>query len=147
MTVKHFSPTGEPLELEIQHRTSDRAFGLLFTVLGVLLFAIPRWRTPEVPPRFWALALAIVSGAAALLRPLLLARANRLWFRLGVLLGRVIQPLILGAIYFGVITPTAWVMRLTGRDALRLRLDLAAPTYWITRDPQTPTPRSLELQF
>lgn len=89
-----------------------------------------------------AAALLIVS----LLRPGLLAPLNRGWFALGLLLGRVMSPIVLGVIFFLVITPVALVTRLSGRDVLKLRRT-GISTYWVARDPPGPEPESFRHQF
>ena len=110
---------------------SDRSFGLVFAVVFAV---IALWSTPgggEV--RWWAVTMAALFAFVAVARPGLLAPLNRLWFRFGLLLGRVTTPLVLGLIFFLVVTPTALLMRLTGRDVLRLRAGQGAE--WITREP------------
>lgn len=82
----------------------------------------------------------------ALLLPDWLRVPNRLWHQLGQLLGRIVSPVVLGVIFFGLITPVALGMRLFGRDALRLRRK-AGQSYWIMRDPSGPSPESYKMQF
>jgi hypothetical protein len=94
---------------------------------------------------FAGLSLAIL--AVALARPGLLHGLNRAWMRFGALLHKVVNPIVLGGIYFLVFTPFALVMRLAGRDALRRKLDSQAKSYWINRDPPGPPPDSLPNQF
>jgi len=112
---------------------SERSFG--FTVGGILLaialWPLHAWETPY----WWALIPALALIALAALRPALLAPVNKLWFKLGVLLGRIISPLVLGIIYFLWITPIALLMRLMGKKFLALGFDPAAQSYWIIREP------------
>ena len=77
---------------------------------------------------FFAIFLLISS----LYFPLTLEPFNRLWFRFGLLLGKIVSPIVLGAIFFGVITPVALIGRLFGRDPLRLRMNQSS-SYWIER--------------
>lgn len=130
----------EPLPLP-----SDRSFGLLFVVVFALLSVWAWWY--GLAWAAWPAALAMLTLLVALLRPALLNPLNRLWMRLAQLLNRVVSPLVLGLIYFGLFTPMAWAMRLRGRDALRLRLDSKAATYWIEREPPGPDPKSLPNQY
>ena len=99
---------------------SERAFGIVFAVVFLLVALWP-----------------------------LLDRAplNRLWFRFGELLHRIVSPIALGVIFFGVVTPYAVVMRLFGRDALLLRKGSARPSYWVRREPPGPPPDSFHNQF
>ena len=85
--------------------------------------------------------------AAALVWPGVLAPLNRLWTRFGLLLHRLVSPLVLGVMFFLVITPMGLVMRALGKDPLRLQRDRAARTYWIDRQPPGPAPDSLNNQF
>lgn len=125
--------------------SSDRTFGLAIAVL-FLLMALAPLRHGHAP-RWWALAVAAPLGLIGLVKPVLLARANRLWIKLGVLLGKVVSPIALGILFYGVLTPLAAVMRLTGQDPLRLKLDPDADSYWIARKPPGPPPDSMTNQF
>ncbi len=125
--------------------SSDRSFGnvmaVVFTVIGAwpLLF--------EGPPRWWALIAAALFCSLALLRPAWLAPLNRLWFRFGLLLNKITSPLVMGLLFYGLITPYAYILRWLGKDLLRLRLDPSADTYWIERNPPGPAPESIKRQF
>ncbi len=125
--------------------SSDRAFGLV--IAGVfLLMALGPLRHGSAP-RWWAIAVGGVLALTALLKPVLLARLNRLWTKLGILLGKIVSPIALGILFYGVLTPVAIVMRLAGRDPLRLKLDRDADSYWIVRAPPGPPPDSMGNQF
>ena len=70
-----------------------------------------------------------------------------LWFRFGLLLNRITSPLLMGLLFYGLITPYAYILRWLGKDLLRLRLDPSAESYWIERKPPGPTPESIKRQF
>jgi len=89
----------------------------------------------------------VVFALVALVKPALLARLNRLWVTLGVWLGRAVSPIALGVLFYGVLTPLGAVMRLTGKDPLRLKLDSRADSYWIPREAPGPVPDSMTNQF
>jgi len=113
--------------------SSDRAFGMVFAVVFALIagyqfFTAGRWGGI-------AAAIAAAFALVAWLRPAVLAPLNRQWMRLGLLLHRVVNPLVMGIMFFGVVLPTGLLMRLFGKDPLRLRREAAAPSYWIERDP------------
>lgn len=72
---------------------------------------------------------------------------NRAWTALGTLLHAVINPLVLGVLFYFVFTPFGWVLRRMGKDFLRLRPDPSQSTYWIPRHPPGPTPESMSRQF
>ncbi len=124
---------------------SDRAFGLVFAVVFAAIALYPL--LAGNPPRLWSLVIAAAFAAVALLRAGLLAPLNRLWTRFGLLLHRIVSPLVLGFMYFAVLTPTGLLLRLAGKDLLALKRDPAAASYWIPRTPPGPAPESLKQQF
>jgi hypothetical protein len=125
--------------------SSERAFGLV--IAGVcFLVALGPLRHGH-SPRWWAFAVASVFTLVALFKPALLATLNRLWTKLGVLLGKIVSPIALGILFYGVLTPVSVMIRLTGKDPLRLKLDPAADSYWILRKPPGPPPDSMSNQF
>lgn len=125
--------------------SSDRSFGLVFAVVFFLIAAWPLLH--GATPRWWALGVAAVFALVAVSRPTLLAGLNRLWIKLGVLLGKMVSPVALGVLFFGVLVPIAVVMRMAGKDPLRLKRDSGAVSYWIPRRPPGPPPDSMTNQF
>ena len=125
--------------------SSDRAFGLVFAGVFLLIAGWPLFHGES--PRWWAFGVAAGFGLVALVKPTLLAGPNRLWSKLGVLLGKIISPIALGILFYGVLTPIGAVIRLTGKDPLRLKRDPAADSYWIPREPPGPPPDSMTNQF
>jgi hypothetical protein len=125
--------------------SSDRVFGLVFAGVFLLIASGPllHGRTP----RWWAAGIAAVFALVALLKPALLSRLNRLWMKLGILLGKVVSPIALGILFYGVLTPLGVVIRLTGKDPLRLKLDPDVDSYWIARKPPGPPSDSMTHQF
>jgi hypothetical protein len=125
---------------------SDRSFGLTFVVVFAIIAAWQAWAgRPAIAYTFSGLGTAIL--VVVLTRPGLLHGLNRAWMRFGALLHKVVNPIVLGGIYFLVFTPVALIMRLAGRDALRRKLDTQAKSYWINREPPGPPPDSLPNQF
>jgi predicted membrane metal-binding protein len=124
---------------------SDRSFGLLFTVVSGLLGAWMLWKDN----RFAGVAFGIAALflLAALAYPRILRPLNVAWMHLGLLLNRVVSPIVMGVIYFGLVTPIATVMRLRGRDVLLRRFDPELGSYWIERDPPGPDGSSFPRQF
>jgi hypothetical protein len=125
----------------------ERTFGLFFAALAI---AAAAWRwfahgERTLPLALGALALAL--ALLALVAPRVLAPLNRAWFALGMLLARVVNPIVLSLLFFVVVTPYALVLRLLRRDALRLRPDPDAASYWIERDPPGPAPDFLQRQY
>lgn len=95
----------------------------------------------------WLGAAAAAFCAFALISPGVLKPLNKGWFRLGLLLHAVVNPIIMGAIFFFAVTPTALIMRLRGKDLLRLKREPGSASYWITRHPPGPPPETLKDQF
>src|SRR4051812_47342931 len=113
--------------------SSDRSFGLVFAGFFALLAGYNAWHHRGLWP-LW-LAIAAIFLVLALVRPHVLAPLNRMWTRLGLVLGMIVSPVVLGLMYFLVVTPIGMLMRRLGKDPLRLRGDPGAPSYWIVREP------------
>lgn len=124
---------------------SNRVVGLVFAVVFLVIGVLPLAGGGVV--HYWALATGTGFAVMALLFPSLLTPLNRAWMAFGMMLHRVVSPLALGIIFFGVITPTAIFVRLTGKSPLRLRFDREASTYWIAREATDQTPERLKDQF
>jgi hypothetical protein len=125
---------------------SNRSFGIVFVVFFALLGTRYWWHRSGVYPYFFGVSLLV--GATTLLKPSLLTPFNRAWLKLGEILHRVVNPVVLGIMFFGVITPWGVIMRFLGkRDAMRRKYDANASSYWIARDPPGPAPDSFFNQF
>jgi saxitoxin biosynthesis operon SxtJ-like protein len=125
--------------------SSDRSFGIIFTAFFLFVGLLPLVRGGRI--RTWPLAVAAVFLALSLLRPRLLAPLNRAWIQIGLLLHRVVSPVVMGLIFFATITPMGLVMRWFGHDPLRLGFDADARSYWIERRPPGPAPETMSNQF
>jgi hypothetical protein len=125
--------------------SSDRSFGIVMAIVFTIIGAWPL--LSEGPPRWWAWIAAALFCSLAFLRPALLAPLNRLWFRFGLLLNKITSPLIMGLLFYGVMTPYAYILRWLGKDLLRLRFDPTAESYWFERKPPGPAPESIKRQF
>lgn len=108
-------------------RQSNRAFGLTFAAFFAILATIAWFGFGRLLT--WAIVAALAFFLVALALPLALLPLNRLWGRLGRRVGTINNHLILGVVFFGFITPIAFLMRLAGRDPMSLRLDRQAPSY------------------
>ena len=121
-----------PLHDEDVVGPSDRSFGLVFTVVFTLTGLLPLWR--GAGPRWWAVGVAIVVALLTLVWPRALAPANRIWLRLGLLLHKIVNPIVMGLIFYLVVTPFGLVMRRRDKGlTATLRRDDKATTYWISR--------------
>lgn len=134
--------------LDRQHEvkgSSDRFFGLTFFVFFLFIALWPLlWGRPL---RSAALGISLVFLAISFIRPILLAPFNKLWLKFGALLHSITSPIILGVMFYLVITPVGLLMRLTGKDFLRLKFDPDTASYWIRREPPGPEKNSLHRQF
>jgi predicted membrane metal-binding protein len=124
---------------------SERSFGLVFAAVFLLAALWPL--LDRASPRWWSIGVAAAFALCAWFAPRVLAPLNLVWFRFGELLHRIVSPIALGAIFFGVITPFALVMRAFKRDALLLHKRSARPSYWVRREPPGPPPDSFHNQF
>jgi hypothetical protein len=125
--------------------SSDRSFGFVFAAFFFILAVYPIVHGAGV--RWWPMGVALAFLIAALVRPRVLAPLNRLWFGFGLLLGKVMAPVAMAILFYGVVSPIGFLMRLTGKDVLRLRPQPAETTYWIERTPRGPHPESMKNQF
>jgi hypothetical protein len=124
---------------------SERAFGIVFAVVFAIVALWPLIGGHGI--RYWALAIAAAFLAAALIRPAILRPLNLLWFKVGLLLHHVVNPLVMGLIFLLGVVPTALIMRARGRDSMRLDAAKAAGTTWVERVPPGPAPDTMKNLF
>lgn len=123
---------------------SHRVFGWVMAAVAALV-AVWAWR--HAMQWVWLpVAIGLAFALAATLRPALLAPLNRLWMAFGHLLGRIVSPIIMSLIFFGVVTPIAILARWRGVDPMKRRFDPDATTYWLDRQPG-PDPTTMERQW
>jgi len=132
----------------IQNLPSERSFGLLFAVVFAFISAYG-WFLKD-----WSLTVVLsLVGVASMfvllcfVAPSVLGPLNWLWLQLGQLLSKIFSPLVLGVIFFLLLTPLSLVTRLFGRDELRLKRQVSQTSYWIDRAPPGPAPESFKNQF
>lgn len=123
---------------------SDRAFGFVFAAVFAIIGLYPLLRGDV---RWWALVVAALFLLVALVRPETLHPLNRLWFRFGLLLNRIVSPIIMGLVFVLAVVPTGLIMRLRNRDLLRQRFDPDARSYWIEVDEDLRAKSSMRNQF
>src|SRR6266540_1781368 len=120
--------------------SSNRAFGAVFTAVFLIVALWPL--TSGQAPRVWALIAGGLLLVITLGAPALLTIPNRLWTRFGLLLHRMISPVVLAFLFYVAVTPMGLIMRAFGKDPLRLRREAATTSYWINRAPPGPEPDS-----
>ena len=112
--------------------SSNRSFGFLFFVV---FFVISLWPLKSQGDlRLWTLILSLVFLVLGVLNSKLLTPLNKLWIRFGILLGSIVSPIVMGAVFFIVVTPIGVIMRFAGKDLLRINKNKTISTYWIDRD-------------
>ena len=135
----------ENLDREEIKISSDRSFGMVFTLV---FLAVGIWVVSGGRFEGWFfLAGAVLFLVVALAHPSILGPLNRSWMKFGLLLSRVVNPFILGVVFFLVITPMAVVRRLLGKDSLHLESKPSLESYWVDRNPSDPKPGSMTRQF
>ena len=110
--------------------SSNKSFGLVFFFVFLIISFYPLINGGE--PRYWSIALSFIFLTLGLLNSSILFPLNKLWFKFGIFLGKVVSPLIMGIIFFLVVTPTALIMRIIGKDLLNLRFN-NKKSYWIEK--------------
>lgn len=144
MAARHGLHEDLAREEEVQG-SSNRSFGLVFTGFFAIVAGVSAYRLGWMWPYASGLAVGflIVSFVAAdILAPL-----NRAWTKLGLLLGKIVAPVVLGLLFFLSVVPIGLIMRARGKDLLRLKFDRAARSYWIERTPPGPPPETMRKQF
>jgi hypothetical protein len=124
---------------------SERSFGIVMAVFFGLIGALNLWHDGHIWP--WLGGVAAVFLAAAYLWPATLKPLNWLWFKFGLLLHAVVNPLVMGLLFYVAVWPTGIVMRALGRDLLRLKREPDSDSYWIVRRPPGPAPETMKDQF
>ena len=109
---------------------SNKSFGIVFFIVFLLVALYPLINNGDL--RIWSFITAIIFLILGLINSKILTPLNKLWFKFGLLLGKVISPLIMGIIFFLVVTPTALIMRIIGKDLLNLKFN-NKKSYWIEK--------------
>tara|TARA_B100000035_G_C20929828_1_gene522515 strand:+ start:607 stop:996 length:390 start_codon:yes stop_codon:yes gene_type:complete len=114
---------------------SNKSFGIVFFIFFLLIALYPLINNESI--RFWSLVISIIFLILGLLKSRLLTPLNIIWIKFGILLGKFIAPIVMGVIFFLVVTPIGLIMRLAGKDLLNLKLN-KHKSYWIEKkDPKS----------
>ena len=110
---------------------SNKSFGLVFFIFFLIVSLYPLVNGEDI--RKWSLVFSIIFLVLGLTNSKILNPLNKLWFNFGIFLGKIMSPVIMGIIFFLVVTPIGWLMRLFGKDILNLKFNNKA-TYWIEKN-------------
>jgi len=110
--------------------SSNRNFGIVFFVVFLLIAVYPLSYNEEI--RIWSIVVSFIFLILGLLKSQILTPLNKIWFKFGIFLGKIISPLIMGTIFFIIITPIGLLMRFSGKDLLNLKYN-KNNTYWIKK--------------
>ena len=124
---------------------SERALGIVFAMVFLIVGLWPLLGEGTIRP--WALIVAGVFLTLGLLAPKLLKPLNWVWFRFGLLLHKIVNPIIMALLFFTTVTPIALIMKIFGKDSLHRKFDASAKSYWIERQPPGPDPKTMRNQF
>jgi hypothetical protein len=125
---------------------ANRSFGFLFAALFLVLSAYANYNGQQTYRVYGYLISGVAVGIVSVFAPNLLTPLNKSWMKLGDLISNIANPFVLGVIFFLLITPTALITRLFGRDELRLE-KTEEISYWIDRTPHGPDGDSFKNQF
>ena len=110
--------------------SSNKSFGIVFFIFFVLVSLFPLLSDKEI--RLWSLMVAIIFLTLGLFNSKILTPLNKIWFKLGIFLGNFISPIIMGLIFFLVVTPTSIIMKILGKDILNLKKN-NLNSYWVEK--------------
>ena len=111
--------------------SSNRSFGIVFFVVFLLIAFYPLVNDRSI--HVWSLIISLIFLTLGIINSSILSPLNKIWFKFGILLGKIISPIIMGVIFFLVVTPIGFLMRLFGKDVLNLKLNNKKSSYWIEK--------------
>lgn len=125
--------------------SSERNFGIIFAIVFGLVAFGPLYHGGNI--RYWAIVVSFATVVCAFTAPWLLRPLNKLWFKIGLLLHHIVNPVVMSILFYGAVVPMALLLRVMKKDILRLKMDNSATTYWIHRADSAPTPGNMTKQF
>jgi len=109
---------------------TNKSFGIVFFLFFLIVSLFPLFKNENI--RVWSLIIAIIFLILGLLNSKFLTPLNKIWFKFGILLGSFVSPIIMGIVFFVIVTPTSIIMRVLGKNLLNLKKD-NKKTYWVER--------------
>tara|TARA_Y100001936_G_C16044963_1_gene654031 strand:- start:796 stop:1203 length:408 start_codon:yes stop_codon:yes gene_type:complete len=122
--------------------SNERSFGIVFAIFFAILSIYPVINKKDI--NLYLLILSIIILMIGIFKPSLLYYPNKIWFKFGIFLGKIVSPLVMGIIFFFTVTPTGIIMKLLRKDLLKKKLDVKVRTYWVKKNKYT---GSLRNQF
>ena len=110
--------------------SSNRSFGIVFFIFFLIVALYPLFNNEDL--KLWSLIISIIFLILGLLNSKVLTPLNKIWFKFGIILGKIVSPFVMGIIYFLIVTPIGLIMRLFRKDLLNLKYD-NKNTYWIEK--------------
>jgi hypothetical protein len=109
---------------------TNKSFGIVFFIFFLIISVFPLFKDENI--RIWSLIIAIIFLILGMLDSKFLTPLNKIWFNFGILLGSIVSPIVMGVIFFTIVTPTSLIMKVLGKNLLNLKKD-NKKTYWIER--------------
>ena len=116
--------------MENTKKPSNKNFGIVFFIVFFIIALFPLLKDEDL--RWWSLIISSVFLVLGLINSNILTPLNKIWFKFGLLLGKIVSPIVMGAVFFLVVTPTGIIMKLMGKDLLNLKKN-NSKTYWIEK--------------
>lgn len=116
--------------MKIKNETTNKSFGIVFFIFFLIISIYPLINHGEI--RKWSLVLSVIFLALGLINSKILNPLNNMWFKFGILLGKIISPLVMGVIFFFIVTPISIIMKILGKDILSLKKN-NKKSYWIKK--------------
>ena len=110
--------------------SSNKSFGIVFFIVFLIIALYPLIKDGDL--RLWSLIVSLIFLILGLINSTILTPLNRLWFKFGIFLGKIVSPIILGTIFFLIVTPTGLLLRLFGKDVINLKYN-KDNSYWIKK--------------
>ena len=109
---------------------SNKSFGVVFFIVFLLIALYPLIYSEEI--RVWALVISLIFLILGVFNSKILSPLNKVWFKFGIILGKIVSPFVMGVIFFFVVTPIGIIMRIFGKDLLNLKYN-KDESYWIEK--------------
>ena len=110
--------------------SSNKSFGIVFFIVFLLITFYPLINQRDI--RIWSLVISLIFLTLGLLNSEILTPFNKIWFKFGIILGNLVSPIVMGVVFFTIVTPTGIIMRILGKDLLNLKKN-NKKTYWIEK--------------